>query len=199
MYITGLFNRDNKFLCWNCKVTGKSITLFQHGMKSKVHKIFITLKNTSLFLIIFISFRFSSRKQKKSLRVMLFHCFLVFDSSFKISNKWWFLFQFFNHTKMFEKWFFKFRNYNILSSCWTHSTTKPCFLAVTNLERIKYPTFYKFLLLLSGDASPNLGSIKKKSDINFTISESRNKRFTSSAYNHKQLTFVKRWNRIYCQ
>ena len=29
LYITGLLNRDNKFLYCNCKVTGESITLFQ--------------------------------------------------------------------------------------------------------------------------------------------------------------------------
>ena len=29
LYITGLLNRDNRFLYCNCKVTGESITLFQ--------------------------------------------------------------------------------------------------------------------------------------------------------------------------
>ena len=82
LYITGLLNRDNRFLYCNCKVTGESIILIQQENKFKVHEVFITLENNFVFLIIiFIVFRFFKRKQRK---VMLFRCFLVFDSSFKI-------------------------------------------------------------------------------------------------------------------
>ena len=59
LYITGLLNRDNKFLYCNCKVTGESITLSQQENKFRVYKIFITLENNSVFLIIiFIIFSF---------------------------------------------------------------------------------------------------------------------------------------------
>ena len=36
LFIRDLFNRDNKFLYCNCKVTGDSITLFQQENKYKV-------------------------------------------------------------------------------------------------------------------------------------------------------------------
>ena len=49
LYITGLFNRDNKFFYFNCKVTGENITLFQQGNKFKIHKFFITSENASFF------------------------------------------------------------------------------------------------------------------------------------------------------
>ena len=45
LYITGLLNRDSKFLYCNFKVTGESITLFQQENKFKVYKISITLEN----------------------------------------------------------------------------------------------------------------------------------------------------------
>ena len=103
LYITCLLNRDNKFLYCNCMVTVESITLFQQGNKFKVHKIFITSINNSVFLIIiFIGFRFLA-ESKRMPKVMLFGTFLVFDSFFKISNQRWFSFQFFTLTKMSEK------------------------------------------------------------------------------------------------
>ena len=43
LYITGLLNRNNKFLYCNYKVTVESITLFPQKNKFKVYKIFITL------------------------------------------------------------------------------------------------------------------------------------------------------------
>ena len=64
LYIAGLSNRSNKFLNCGCKVAGETITLFQQENTFKVHKIFITSENDSVFLImIFIVFRFFSRKQ----------------------------------------------------------------------------------------------------------------------------------------
>ena len=70
LYITGLLNRDNKFLYCSFKLTGESITLFQQENKFKVYKILITSDNDSVFLImIFVIFRFFSRKQKKCLRL----------------------------------------------------------------------------------------------------------------------------------
>ena len=49
---TGLLNRDNKFLYCNCKVAGESIILPQQENKFKVYKIFITLENNFVFLVI---------------------------------------------------------------------------------------------------------------------------------------------------
>ena len=76
LYITGLLNRDNKFLYCNCKVTGASITLFQQENKVKVYKIFITSENSFVFLIIiFIIFRFFCRQQNKWLKLCYFSVF----------------------------------------------------------------------------------------------------------------------------
>ena len=76
LYITGLLNRDNKFLYCNCKVTGESITSFQQENNFKVYKIFITLENNSVFvIIIFIIFRSFSRKQNKCPRLCYFSVF----------------------------------------------------------------------------------------------------------------------------
>ena len=80
-YIRGSLNGDNKILYCNCKVTGENITLFQQKNKLKVHKIFITWDNNSIFYIFFRVFR---RKQKMP-KVMLFLRSPVFDSYFKIS------------------------------------------------------------------------------------------------------------------
>ena len=63
LYITDLLNRDKKFLYCNCKVTGESIISFEQENRFKVYKIFITLENNSVFvIIIFIIFRSFSRK-----------------------------------------------------------------------------------------------------------------------------------------
>ena len=97
MYITGLLNRDNKFLYCNCKVTGESITLFQQENKFKVYKIFITSENNSVFLIIiFIIFRFFSRKLNKCLRLCYFSViwFLIVSLKFQINNGFHFNFSF---------------------------------------------------------------------------------------------------------
>ena len=72
------------FLIWTTgfycdyKVAGESINSFQQGSKLNIHKIFIISENNS---IIFIVFRFFSRKQKM-LDAMLFCCLLVFYRCF---------------------------------------------------------------------------------------------------------------------
>ena len=63
LYISDLSNRDNKFLYCNCKLTGESIILFQQENEFKVHKIFITFENKSVFRIIVFVFRHFSRNQ----------------------------------------------------------------------------------------------------------------------------------------
>ena len=94
LYITCLLNRGNRFLYRNCKVIGESITLFQQENKFKVHKIFITLENNFIFLIIIFIFRFFSRKQYKFLRLCYFagFWFLVVSLKFLINNDFHFNF-----------------------------------------------------------------------------------------------------------
>ena len=75
-YITGLLNKDNKFLYCNYKVTRESITLFLQENKFKVYKIFKTSESNSVFLmIIFIILRFFSRKLNKCLSLCYFSVF----------------------------------------------------------------------------------------------------------------------------
>ena len=96
-------------------VTGESITLFQQENKLEQQDIFIRSENKCIFpIIIFIIIRFFSRKQKKMSKVLLFYCFLVFDSYFKFSIDRWFSFQFFTLTKMFKNDFF---NLETLTFC----------------------------------------------------------------------------------
>ena len=152
MYITGLLNRDNKFLYCNCKVTGESITLFQQENKSKEYNIFIKLENNSVFLIItFIIFRSFSRKQNKCLRLCYFSVFWfsIVCLKFQINNG--FHFNFLLLQKCLKNDFF---NLETLTSCHhiQHITLhKFFFLALTTLKYKNYTNFYKFLLLLSGD------------------------------------------------
>ena len=49
-------------------------------------------------------------------------------------------------------------------------------MAVTNLKYKNYTSFDKFLLLLSGDASPNPGPVQRSPDISSTIWEPLNKK-----------------------
>ena len=59
----------------------------------------------------------------------------------------------------------------------THNITQQlCFLAVNNLKYKNYTNFYKFLLLLSGDISLNLGPVQSSPDISSTIWETLNKK-----------------------
>ena len=59
-YITYLFDRDNRFLFCNYKVTGECINLFH---KSNLSKISIALDNNTFFLVIFfVIFRVFNRK-----------------------------------------------------------------------------------------------------------------------------------------
>ena len=73
-----------------------------------------------------------------------------------------------------------FFNLETLTSCRQikHITLhkKFVFLTVTNLKYKNYTTFYKFLLLLSGDVSLNTGPIQKSPDVSSTIWEPLNKK-----------------------
>ena len=114
-YITGLLNRDNKFLYCNCKVTGESITLFQQENKLKVFKVFITWENKSVFLIIiFIVFKLFSKKQNKCLRLCYFAVFWFSTVSLKFQINDGFLFNFSFLQKCPKNDFF---NFETLTSC----------------------------------------------------------------------------------
>ena len=115
MYITGLLNRDKKFLYCNSKVTGESIILFQQENNFKVYKIFITWENSSVFLIIvFIIFRFFSRKQNKCLRLCYFSVFWFSIVSLKFQINDGFYFNFSLLLKCPKNDFF---NLEVLTSC----------------------------------------------------------------------------------
>ena len=122
--ITSLLNRDNKLLYCNCKMTGESITLFQQENKFKVHKIFITSENNSVFLvIIFIIFRSFSRKLNKCLRLCYFSVFwfLKLSLKFQINDGFHFNFLFLQKCPNND-----FSDLEVLTSC-RHIYTKILF------------------------------------------------------------------------
>ena len=176
LYITGLLNRDNKFLYCNCKVTGESITLFQQENKFKVYKILIISENNSVFLIvIFIIFRSFSRKQNKCLRLCYFTVFWfsIVSLKFQINNGFHFNFSLLQ--KCQKNHFF---NLETLTCCHIqHITLHKNFaiLAVTNLKYKNYTNYYKFLLLLTGDVSLNTGTVERSPDISSTMWKPLNK------------------------
>ena len=144
LYIIDLLNRDNKFLHHNFKVTGENITLFQQENKFKVYKIFITSENNSVFLIIiFIIFRFFSRKQNKCLRLCYFSVFWFSIVSLKFQINDGFHFNFSLLQKCPKNDFFKLK---ALTSCChikhiiLHKNF--AFLAVTNLKYIISSFYY---------------------------------------------------------
>ena len=172
-YITGLLNRDNKFLYCNCKVTGEK-------NKFKVYKIFITSENNSIFLIIIlIIFRSFSRKQNKCLRLCYFSVFWFSIVSLKVQINNGFHFNFSLLQKCLKNDVF---NLETLTSCRDiqHITLHKnfVFLAVTNLKYKNYTNFYKFLLLLSGDVSLNPGPVQRCSDKLYHMGTTQQKRFT---------------------
>ena len=115
MHIIGLWNTDNKSLYYNSKMTGESIILFQQENNFKVYKIFITSQNNSLLLImIFIVFRFFSRKQNKCPRLCYFSIFWFSIVSLKFQINDGFHFNFSLLRKCPENDFF---NLETLSSC----------------------------------------------------------------------------------
>ena len=170
-------------------MTGESITLFQQENKFKVYKIFITSENNSVFLIIiFIIFRFFSRKLNKCLRLCYFSVFWfsIVSLKFQINDGFYFNFSF--SQKCPKNDFFYLE---VFTSCRhiQHITLHKnfVFLAVTNLKHKNYTNFYKFLLLLSGNVSLNPGPIQRSPDVSSTIWEplkKKKKRFTFSTYKH---------------
>ena len=99
---------------------------------------------------------------------MLFLCFLVFVSFFKIPNSMVFI-SFFSLLQKYPK--NNFFNLETLTSCRHIQQIRlhknVVILAVTNLKYKNYTSFYKLLLLLSGDVSLNSGLIQKSPDISY--------------------------------
>ena len=140
LYITGLSNRDNKFLHCNYKVTVESITLFPQENKFKVYKIFITSQNNSFFLIIiFIIFKFFSRKLNKCLSLCYFSVswFSIVSLKFQINNGIHFNFSLLQKSPKND-----FFNLAVLTSCGhiQHMTLHKnfAFLALANLKYKNY-------------------------------------------------------------
>ena len=78
-YLTYLFDRDNRLLFCNYKVTGECINIFhQIKNKSNTFKISITSDNNAFFLvIIFVIFRVFNRKQREYLKLCYLAIFLI--------------------------------------------------------------------------------------------------------------------------
>ena len=92
--------------------------------------------------------------------------------------------------------FFQFRN--ILSSYSAHNISqKSSFLAVTNPTCWNYPNFYKLLLSLSGDLSPNPRPFQRSPVRSSTIWGPLNKKGLHFLHIKKHLTFEKK-NKIRC-
>ena len=73
-YITYLFDRDNRFLFCNYKVTGECINIFhQRKNKSNMSKISISSDNNAFFLgIVLVIFRVFNRKHQKLCYLAIF-------------------------------------------------------------------------------------------------------------------------------
>ena len=95
-HITYLFDRDNRFLFCNYKVTGECINIFhQRKNKSNMFKISITSDNNPFFLvIIFVIFRVFNRKQREYLKLCYLATFLIVIFLLKLQIKDGFPFNF---------------------------------------------------------------------------------------------------------
>ena len=161
-----LFDRDNRCLFSNYTVTGECINIFhQRKPKSNLPKISITSDNSAFFLtIVFVMSRVFNRKWRQYLK--LFGYFSNCDISFKnFQIKYGFPFSFTSLQKCSINDFF---NLETITSCYyiQHNITfhKNVFcLAIANLKYKDHTNFYQFLLLLSGDVSPNPGPLQNVS------------------------------------
>ena len=118
-YVTNLFDRDNRFLFCNYKVTGECISIFhQIKNKSNVSKIFITSDNNSFFLvIILVIFRVFNRKRREHLKLCYLAIFLIVILLLKFQIKDGFPFNFTSLQECLTNEFFNilfYNNYNIL-------------------------------------------------------------------------------------
>ena len=88
-YITYLFDRGNRFLFCNYKVTGECINTFhQRKNKSNISKISITSDNNAFFLVIvFAIFRVFNRKRRKYLKLCYLAMLLILTFLLKLQIK----------------------------------------------------------------------------------------------------------------
>ena len=149
--ITYLFDRDNRFLFCNYKVTGESINIFhQRKNKSNMSKISIASDNNAFFLVIFfVIFRVFNRKRRKYLKLCYLAMFLIVIFLLKVQIKDGLPSNFTSLQKCSTNEFF---NLETITSCHhihhiiLHRNLV-C-LAFTNLKYRNYNRFYQFLLLL---------------------------------------------------
>ena len=160
-YITYLFDRDNRFLFCNYKVTGECINIFhQRKNKSNMSKISITSDNNTFFLvIIFVLFRVFIRKRREYLKLCYLAMFLIVIFLLKLQIKDGLPSKLTSLQKMKE-----FFNLETITSCHyiQHITLHKnlvC-LAITNLKCRNYISFYQSLLSKSW-TSPNISGSER--------------------------------------
>ena len=140
-YITYLFDRDNRFLFCNYKVTGTCINIFnQIKNKSNTSKISITLDNNAFFLvIIFVIFRVFDRKRREYLKLCCLAIFLIVIYPVKFQIKDGFSISFTSLQTCSTNEFF---NLETVTSCHyiQHFQNLVC-LAITNLKNTDYNNF----------------------------------------------------------
>ena len=177
-YITYLFDRDNRFLFCNYKVTRECINIFhQRKNKSNMSKNSIASDNSAFFLVIFFAlFRFFNRKRRKYLKLCYLAMFLIVIFLLKLQIKNEIPSNFTPLQKCSTNEFF---NLETITSCHyiqhiiLHRNLV-C-LAISNLKYRNYNRFYHFLLLLSGDVSLNPGPVQISPSVNVNIWEPFNK------------------------
>ena len=82
MYITGLLNRDNKFLHCNCNTTGESITLFRQENTSFLYKFLFNIFNHIQYTkILFFFLAFTNLRYKNYTSFYNFFLLLSIDLS----------------------------------------------------------------------------------------------------------------------
>ena len=185
-YVVYLFDRDNRFLFCNYKVTGECTYIFhQRKNKSNMSKISITSDNNAFFLVIvLVIFRVSNRKRREHLKLCYLAIFLIIILLLRFQIKDGFPFNFTSLQKCSTNECF---NLETITSCHyiqyiTLHKNLVC-LVITNLKYKDYNNFYQFLLLLSGELYLNPGSVQISPAMNVNIWEPLNtKRFAFSSH-----------------
>ena len=161
-YMTYLFDRDNRFLFCNYKVTGECINIFHRRKnKSNMSKNSIASDNNTFFLI----------------KLCYLAMFLIVIFLLKLQIKDGLPSKFTSLQKCSTNEFF---NLETITSCHyiqhiiLHRNLV-C-LAINNLKYRNYNSFYQFLLLLSGDVSLNPGPVQISPPVNVNIWEPFNKK-----------------------
>ena len=178
-YITYLFDRGNRFLFCNYKVTEECINIFhQRKNKSNMSKISIPSDNNAFFLVIFfVIFRVFNRKRRKYLKLCYLAMFLIVIFLLKLQIKDGLPSNFTSLQKCSTNEFF---NLKTIASCHyiQHiilNRNLVC-LVIKNLKYRNYNSIYQFLVLLSGDVSLNPEPVQISPSVNVNIWEPFNKK-----------------------